>query len=96
VFTWLSIGFRDGTMHAKERGSTVEESEDIMELARRFVATRPTRFAAYVSLQCALMRRHISRGGSAEDFCHRLAPVYRRRYAELLNDFPLSPLPPHR
>lgn len=68
-----------------------------MEVARRFVETRPSAFAAYVALQCALMRRFIRRGGSAEDFCDRLAPVFRRRYAEMLTGAPFPPvIPPRR
>ena len=57
-----------------------------METARRFVDRYPSRFAAYVALQCALMRRFVARGGTPEDFCARLAPVFHRRYAALLLD----------
>lgn len=57
-----------------------------MEIARRFVDTQPTRFGAYLALQCALMRRYIARGGTAEEFCQRLAPVFHRRYGPLLLD----------
>lgn len=57
-----------------------------MEIARRYLDTRRTRFDAYLALQCALMRRYIARGGTAEDFCERLAPVFHRRYASLLLD----------
>jgi hypothetical protein len=60
--------------------------ETAMEILRRFLETSPTRFEAYVALQCALMRRHVSRGGSPEDFCERLAPVFHRRYAPVLLD----------
>jgi hypothetical protein len=67
-----------------------------MELARRFIETRPTRFAAYVELQRALMRRFIRRGGSAEEFCRRLAPLFHNRYAALLLDDASVPLPPLR
>lgn len=55
-----------------------------MEIIRRHVAAQPTGFAAYIALQCALMRRYLARGGTAEDFCQRLAPVYRRRFAPVL------------
>jgi hypothetical protein len=55
-----------------------------MELARRFVAMHPSPFGAYLALQRALMARHMARGGTQEDFCARLAPVFRRRYAHLL------------
>jgi hypothetical protein len=55
-----------------------------MEIARRYLQTSPSGFQAYVSLQCALMRRHVARGGTMEDFCLRLAPAFHRRYAALL------------
>jgi hypothetical protein len=55
-----------------------------MEVARRFVERCPSGFAAYAALQCALMRRHLARGGTVEDFCARLAPVFHRRYAPVL------------
>jgi hypothetical protein len=48
----------------------------------------PSRFAAYTALQCALMRRHLARGGTAEDFCIRLAPVFHRRYAPVFLEAP--------
>ena len=51
-----------------------------MELIRRHLADQPSGYAAYLSLQRALMRRHIARGGSAEDFCRRLSPHFRARY----------------
>lgn len=55
-----------------------------MEIMRRHVAMQPTRFAAYLALQCALMRRFLARGGTAEEFCERLAPIFHRRYAAML------------
>jgi hypothetical protein len=55
-----------------------------MEIARRYLQASPSGFQAYVSLQCALMRRHVARGGTMEDFCLRLAPAFHRRYAALL------------
>lgn len=57
-----------------------------MEITRRFVETYPTGFGAYLALQCALMQRFVARGGTAEEFCERLAPVFHRRYAPLLLD----------
>ena len=57
-----------------------------MEVARRYMTEYPTRFAAYTALQCALMRRYLARGGTQEEFCTRLAPVFHRRYAPLLLD----------
>jgi hypothetical protein len=57
-----------------------------MEMARRFLETNPSGFSAYLALQCALMRRYVARGGTCEEFCSRLAPVFHRRYAPLLLD----------
>ena len=55
-----------------------------MEITRRFLDQCPTRFGAYVALQCALMQRFIARGGTSEEFCLRLAPAFHRRYASVL------------
>ncbi|CAN5165947.1 hypothetical protein BH23GEM4_BH23GEM4_23580 [soil metagenome] len=57
-----------------------------MEIARRYLARHPTPLAAYLALQCALMRRYLARGGTEEEFCARLAPAFHRRYAPLLLD----------
>jgi hypothetical protein len=56
----------------------------MMEIMRRHMMTQPTRLAAYLALQCALMRRFLARGGTAEEFCERLAPIYHQRYAPLI------------
>lgn len=55
-----------------------------MELLRKHVTSQPTRFAAYVALECALMRRYVARGGTVEEFCSRLAPIFRRRFGPIL------------
>jgi len=55
-----------------------------MEVARRFIAQCPSCAAAYLTLQLALMRRYVARGGTAEGFCEHLAPVFRRRWGFLL------------
>jgi hypothetical protein len=71
------------------RGGTqggVPERSRLMEILRRYLETSPTRFEAYVSLQRALMQRYVNRGGTTEEFCERLAPVYHRRYAPVLLD----------
>jgi hypothetical protein len=57
-----------------------------METMRRFVETHQTGFSAYLALQCALMQRFVARGGTTEEFCVRLAPVFHRKYAPLLLD----------
>jgi hypothetical protein len=56
-----------------------------MEVARRFAALYPNGYDAYLALQCALMRHYIARGGTASDFCARLAPAFRRRHRTLLD-----------
>ena len=55
-----------------------------MEIMRRHMANQPTALAAYLALQCALMRRFLARGGTAEEFCERLAPTFHRRYAAVV------------
>jgi hypothetical protein len=57
-----------------------------MEVARKYLDQYPTKFAAYTALQCALMRCYLARGGTQEEFCLRLAPVFHRRYAPVLLD----------
>lgn len=57
-----------------------------MEIARRYLARLPSRFEAYLALQRALMARHAARGGTEEDFCHRLAPAFRQRWAGILTE----------
>ncbi|MGH7458485.1 MAG: hypothetical protein ACREKN_05275 [Longimicrobiaceae bacterium] len=55
-----------------------------METARRFLELYPDRFGAYLALERSLMRCYLARGGSFDDFCRRVAPVYRLRFAPLL------------
>jgi hypothetical protein len=55
-----------------------------METARRYIETSEGGLNAYLALQCALMRRFIARGGTDVEFCERLAPVFHRKYAQLL------------
>ena len=69
-------------VHFHGRGSGGREVD--MEIARRYVAMHTSPFGAYLALQRALMVRYVARGGTQEDFCQRLAPVFRRRYAHLL------------
>jgi hypothetical protein len=54
-----------------------------VEITRRYLVSRPTPLAAYLALQRALMRRFVAGGGSADEFCLRLAPVFRRRFGPL-------------
>jgi hypothetical protein len=55
-----------------------------MEITRRFLKANRTGFGAYIALQCALMQRFVARGGTPEEFCTRLAPVFHRRFGPLL------------
>lgn len=64
-----------------------------MEIIRRFVAQQRTPYAAYTALQIALMRHFVARGGTAEEFCERLAPVFHRRFGFLLTGRGLDPPP---
>ena len=52
-----------------------------MVLAQQYLARHESPFAAYMALQRALMRHYVSRGGTEELWCSRIAPVFRRRYA---------------
>jgi hypothetical protein len=52
-----------------------------MILVQQYLAEYGSAFAAYMALQRALLRRYISRGGSEEVWCTRIAPAFRRRYA---------------
>jgi hypothetical protein len=55
-----------------------------MEIIRRYVDRHGTGFHAYIALQRALMQRYIARGGSALEFCDRLAPAFHRRFGPVL------------
>ncbi len=77
------MGLNVGTDQALKAGDSRWE-EEVMEIIRRHMAMQPTRLAAYLALQCALMRRYLAKGGTAEEFCERLAPIYHRRYAPLI------------
>lgn len=57
-----------------------------MEIIRRYMAGYATGFAAYLALERALMQRFVARGGSPEEFCVRLAPAFRQRFAPVLLD----------
>jgi hypothetical protein len=56
----------------------------MMILAELYLARHESRFEAYMALQRALMEHHLSRGGSAEDWCERIAPHFRQRYCRLV------------
>jgi hypothetical protein len=53
----------------------------LLVLADAYLARHGSPFAAYMALQCALLERFVARGGSPDEWCNRLAPVFRRRYA---------------
>jgi hypothetical protein len=66
-------------------------------LATSYRAKHASGFSAYMALQAALMQRYLRRGGTIQQWCARLAPAFRRRYApELLNECgdPERPEPP--
>jgi hypothetical protein len=52
-----------------------------MILAQQYLARHSSPFAAYMALQRSLMQHYLSQGGSAETWCNRIAPAFRRRYA---------------
>jgi hypothetical protein len=54
-------------------------------LASSYRARHQTGFSAYMALQCALMQHYVRRGGTVQQWCSRMAPAFRDRYAgELL------------
>ena len=52
-----------------------------MVLVQQYLARYESPFAAYMALQRALLRQYLSRGGTEEAWCNRIAPAFRRRYA---------------
>lgn len=52
-----------------------------MIVAERFLVRYPNRLAAYLALECTLMRHFLARGGSPEEFVARLGEAFHRRYA---------------
>ena len=57
-----------------------------MLLAQKYLALYGTPFAAYMALQRALMCHYMSRGGTEEDWCKEIAPVFHERYKNLLSN----------
>lgn len=55
-----------------------------MLLAESYRARCDNTFDAYMSLQRALLNRWMAQGGTEESWCRRLAPLFRARYAELV------------
>jgi hypothetical protein len=56
-----------------------------MVLAEQYRARCDSAFDAYMTLQRALLNRWVAQGGTEESWCLRLAPVFRARYAELVD-----------
>lgn len=54
-----------------------------MILAHEYLARHRTPFEAYMALQRALMVRFMTRGGTEEWWCTRLAPAFRKRYTPI-------------
>ena len=53
-------------------------------LAEIYRARFGTGFQAYMALQRALIARWVARGGTEESWCNSIAPVFRQRYAMLV------------
>ena len=51
-----------------------------MILAQKYLARYETPFAAYMALQRALLMHYLSRGGTEQNWCERMAPKFRARY----------------
>ncbi len=56
-----------------------------MLYARVFLSQHTSGLSAYNNLQRTLMRRFLRRGGSAEEWCTRIAPAFRARYGWMLD-----------
>ena len=57
-----------------------------MILAQKYLARYETPFAAYMALQRALMLHYLSRGGTEQNWCERIAPIFHRRYERMLQN----------
>ena len=57
-----------------------------MILAQKYLARYETPFAAYMALQRALMLHYLSRGGTEQNWCERIAPLFHRRYERMLQN----------
>jgi hypothetical protein len=55
-----------------------------MGLADYYLARCGSGYAAYMTLQRALLSRWVARGGTEESWCTRLAPAFRARYGGLV------------
>jgi hypothetical protein len=55
-------------------------------LAESYLARHGSGFAAYMSLQQALLARWLARGGTEESWCTRMAPLFRARYGGLVGE----------
>jgi hypothetical protein len=75
--------FERGITLALVAGSN-EKRGDEMILAEKYRARSSSAFDAYMALQRALLNRWMAQGGTEESWCLRLAPVFRTRYAELV------------
>lgn len=58
--------------------------DDAMLLATFYLDRCATRLRAYNMLQLRLMETFIRRGGSADAWCVRYAPAFRRRFGWML------------
>lgn len=56
-----------------------------MVLAQLYSARYGSIFTAYMALQRALLRRYLAQGGTWQEWCERLAPVFQRRYGPAFN-----------
>lgn len=52
-------------------------------LAQLYLDRHGSPFEAYMALQRSLLGHYLLRGGSAEQWCERMAPLFRERYGAL-------------
>jgi hypothetical protein len=56
-----------------------------MVLAEIYRARYGSGFEAYMALQRVFIARWVSRGGTEESWCRSMAPLFRHRFAELMD-----------
>jgi hypothetical protein len=57
-----------------------------MMLAEYYLAKHETPFTAYMALQRDLLYQYLMQGGTPEEWCRSMAPVFRRRYGPVFRD----------
>jgi hypothetical protein len=75
-----------GTTFAQWYAGWWQETEETMVLGEYYRGRCGNGFDAYMALQRALLARWLSRGGTEESWCRRIAPVFRERYGPMMEE----------